>query len=91
MISAVIPRSSARWNKESKKEVPVATFLFLTSKSPYKGGLPCHPRQHVERGGSRERENAVTKHNHSVGANATSSTMQIASTSVCEGSGRAGN
>jgi len=28
---------SARWNKESKKEVLVATFLLLTSKSPYKG------------------------------------------------------
>jgi hypothetical protein len=28
-------RSSDRWNKESKKEVLVATFLFLTS--PYKG------------------------------------------------------
>ena len=36
MISAVISRSSVRWNKENKKEVPVATFLFLTSKSPYK-------------------------------------------------------
>src|SRR5215472_3263660 len=26
MISAVISRSSVRWNKENKKEVPVATF-----------------------------------------------------------------
>ena len=31
-------RSSDRPNKESKKEVLVTTFLFLTSKSPYKGG-----------------------------------------------------
>ena len=30
-------RSSDRPNKESKKEVLVTTFLFLTSKSPYKG------------------------------------------------------
>jgi hypothetical protein len=29
-------RSSDRWSKESKKEMLVATFLFLTSRSPYK-------------------------------------------------------
>jgi hypothetical protein len=29
-------RSSDRCNKQSKKEVLVATFLLLTSKSPYK-------------------------------------------------------
>jgi hypothetical protein len=32
-------RSSDRWNKESKKELPVATFFFLTSKSPCKEAI----------------------------------------------------